>query len=45
MITIDRQRTASDLVPHVDRLFDLSAGKIDALNRRWDQFYEWDAIP
>ena len=37
MITIDRQRTASDLVPHVDRLFDLSAGKIDALNRRWDQ--------
>jgi len=32
---IDRQRTASDLVPSVDRLFDLSAPKIDAIERTW----------
>ncbi len=37
MITIDRHRTPADLLPHVDRLFDLSAGKIQALDRRWDQ--------
>jgi unsaturated chondroitin disaccharide hydrolase len=37
MITIDRHRTPADLLPHIDRLFDLSAGKIQALDRRWDQ--------
>src|SRR3954467_6859155 len=37
MITIDHHRTPTDLVPHVDRLFELSAAKIEALDRRWDQ--------
>jgi unsaturated chondroitin disaccharide hydrolase len=37
MITIDRHRTPGDLVAHIDRLFALSAGKIAALDRRWDQ--------
>jgi unsaturated chondroitin disaccharide hydrolase len=37
MITIDRHRTPADLLPQIDRLFDLSAGKIQALDRRWDQ--------
>jgi unsaturated chondroitin disaccharide hydrolase len=37
MITIDRHRAAQDLVPHIDRLFELSAGKIATLDRRWDQ--------
>ena len=37
MISIDRQRTPADLIPHIDRLFDISAGKIVALDRRWDQ--------
>jgi unsaturated chondroitin disaccharide hydrolase len=37
MITIDRHRTPADLLPHIDRMFELSADKIDALDRRWDQ--------
>jgi len=37
MITIDRQRTPSDLLPPIDRLFAVSAAKIQALDRRWDQ--------
>ena len=37
MITIDRHRTPADLLPHIDRLFELSAGKVQALDRRWDQ--------
>jgi hypothetical protein len=37
MITIDRHRTPQDLMSHIDRLFDMSASKIAALDRRWDQ--------
>src|SRR5262249_5733233 len=32
---IDRQRTASDLLPKTRRLFELSAPKIDAIERTW----------
>jgi unsaturated chondroitin disaccharide hydrolase len=32
---IDSPRTPSDLLPAIDRLFDLSAGKIHALERTW----------
>ena len=37
MITIDRQRTPADLVRSIDRLFELSGGKIRALDRRWGE--------
>jgi hypothetical protein len=33
MIRIDRLRTPTDLVPKIDRLFDLSAGKIRSIER------------
>ncbi len=33
MIRIDRPRTPQDLVPAIDRLFELSASKIDSLDR------------
>jgi len=36
MIRLDRPRTAADLVPRVERLFSLSAGKIRALEDRWN---------
>jgi unsaturated chondroitin disaccharide hydrolase len=32
---LDRRRTARDLLPKVQRLFDLSAPKIDAIERSW----------
>jgi unsaturated chondroitin disaccharide hydrolase len=32
---LDRRRTAGDLVPAIRRLFDLSAPKIDAIERTW----------
>jgi hypothetical protein len=32
---IDRRRSASDLLPKIQRLFDLSAPKIDAIERTW----------
>jgi unsaturated chondroitin disaccharide hydrolase len=35
MITIDRQRTPADLERSIERLFEVSAPKIDALDRRW----------
>ena len=35
MIQIDRPRTPQDLVKKVDRLFDLSADKIQSLERSW----------
>ena len=35
MISLDRPRTPSDLLKKVDRLFELSAAKIDALERHW----------
>jgi hypothetical protein len=35
MLRIDRQRTARDLVPRIDRLFALSAGKIQSIERTW----------
>ncbi len=35
MLAIDRARTARDLVPLAERLFDLSARKIRALESRW----------
>ena len=35
MITIDRQRTPADLARSIQRLFDVSAAKIRALDRRW----------
>ena len=35
MIHIDRPRTPKDLLPKIDRLFDLSAGKILSLERTW----------
>lgn len=41
MISIDRPRTPSDLLKKVDRLFELSAAKIDALERHW--LAEWGA--
>src|SRR3954454_13754067 len=31
----DRRRTPRDLVPAIDRLFELSAGKIDSIERTW----------
>jgi unsaturated chondroitin disaccharide hydrolase len=34
-VQIDRPRTAQDLLPKVARLFELSASKIDALERAW----------
>jgi hypothetical protein len=36
MIRIDRPRAPADLLPKVIRLFDLSAHKIDALERTWN---------
>jgi unsaturated chondroitin disaccharide hydrolase len=36
MIRIDRQRTPRDLLPAVERLFALSAQKIDALEKAWN---------
>jgi unsaturated chondroitin disaccharide hydrolase len=36
MIQIDRRREAADLVTRIDRLFELSAAKIDALERTWN---------
>jgi unsaturated chondroitin disaccharide hydrolase len=36
MIVIDRARTPRDLTPKLERLFALSADKIQALERRWD---------
>jgi unsaturated chondroitin disaccharide hydrolase len=36
MIHIDRQRTAADLQPRAERLFELSASKIRLLDRAWD---------
>jgi unsaturated chondroitin disaccharide hydrolase len=35
MIRIDRRRTPSDLVPAIERLFTLSAGKIHAIEQTW----------
>lgn len=35
MIHIDRTRAPRDLVPNIERLFDLSAGKIRSLERSW----------
>jgi hypothetical protein len=35
MIRIDRRRSARDLLPKIDRLFALSAGKIRAIERTW----------
>ncbi len=35
MIHIDRTRTPKDLLPKIDHLFDLSAGKILALEKTW----------
>jgi unsaturated chondroitin disaccharide hydrolase len=35
MIRIDRQRTPKDLSKRIDHLFELSAAKIDALERHW----------
>jgi unsaturated chondroitin disaccharide hydrolase len=37
MIRIDRTRSAADLLPKIDRLFSLSAAKIDSLERAWRQ--------
>ncbi len=36
MIQIDRQRSPRDLLPGIERLFALSAGKIQAIERSWD---------
>jgi hypothetical protein len=36
MIRLDRQRTAGDLAPRAERLFSLSAGKLRALEDRWE---------
>lgn len=36
MIQIDRARTPRDLVPAIEHLFELSAGKIRAIERSWD---------
>ncbi len=36
MIEIDRARAPQDLLPRVDRLFELSAAKIQSLERSWD---------
>jgi unsaturated chondroitin disaccharide hydrolase len=36
MLSIDYNLTPADLLPHVDRLFTLSAAKIVALKKRWD---------
>ncbi len=35
MITIDRERTAADLLPAIDHLFELSARKIRAIEDTW----------
>ncbi len=35
MITIDRERTAADLLPAIDHLFELSAKKIRAIEDTW----------
>ena len=35
MISFDRQRSAADLIKKVDGVFELSAGKIRALDRTW----------
>jgi len=37
MIRIDRTRSAADLLPKIDRLFSLSAAKIESLERAWRQ--------
>jgi unsaturated chondroitin disaccharide hydrolase len=35
MIQLDRTRTAADLLPSINRVFDLSAGKIKSLEKSW----------
>src|SRR5205809_739740 len=35
MIRIDRHRTPADLLPAIDRLFELSAAKIQAIDASW----------
>src|SRR5689334_25175582 len=35
MLRVDRERRAADLLPAINRLFDLSATKIHALERTW----------
>src|SRR5688572_12892970 len=35
MIRSDRSRTARDLLPAIDRMFELSAAKIQSLDRSW----------
>ena len=35
MLRVDRERAAADLVPAIDRLFELSAAKIRALEETW----------
>src|SRR6476660_4410752 len=35
MIQFDRERTAKDLLQKIDRLFELSAGKIRSLEKSW----------
>ena len=35
MMRVDTRRTPRDLMPRIDRLFDLSAAKIRAIDRNW----------
>src|SRR5688572_24691686 len=35
MIRLDRTRTPADLLPAIDRLFELSAAKIQSLEQTW----------
>jgi unsaturated chondroitin disaccharide hydrolase len=35
MIRLDRHRTPTDLLPRIDRMFELSAGKIRSLEKTW----------
>src|SRR5215470_3534080 len=35
MIRLDRHRAPSDLLPKIDRLFELSAAKIHSIEDRW----------
>jgi unsaturated chondroitin disaccharide hydrolase len=35
MVNVDRRRTAADLVPKIDRVFALSAGKITSIEKTW----------
>jgi unsaturated chondroitin disaccharide hydrolase len=37
MIRLDRHRTPKDLLPKIDRLFELSAGKIRSLEHTWPE--------